>query len=82
MKYVTTITVEAEQFDPHKNIPDCVYANGRGNPLTDPRSTYFIKTEEGSSYIEPGDYIITHESGNTSMVKKEIFEKLYVQSSK
>ena len=72
------VTVEAEQFLPVKNqIPQGVMSDGPRSPKTDPRAAYIVRTEDGTTYMRDGDYVVTKEDGNRYVVERTEFEKTY-----
>jgi hypothetical protein len=81
MKYETRIFVEAEQFLPIKNqIPKGVMSDGPRSPKSDPRAAYIVKTEDGTTYMRDGDYVVTRENGARYVVERKEFERTYKES--
>ncbi len=78
MKYLMQVEVEAEQFLPDEDkIPAGVISDGPRTPRTDKRASWILHTPNGTSYLKPGDFIITNTNGDRYIMNAELFEKNY-----
>ena len=68
------IVIEAEQWQPGKNI-DGVVSNWDNNPMMSGR--YSVQTLEGWLTVSPGDWIITVVAGERYPCKDWIFRATY-----
>lgn len=77
-KYKMEVTVEAEQFLPEEDkIPKGVMSDGPRAPKDDKRSSWILKTDDGTSYLKPGDYVITTSTDSRYIMRSDIFELNY-----
>lgn len=77
MKYIKTITIEADQFlRTAKELPEGVMHAGKG-PGDIATGAFYVATNNGMDYLMDGDYIITEPSGSKYIVPKAEFEKEY-----
>jgi hypothetical protein len=78
MKYTMQVEVEAEQFLPSEDkIPKGVISDGPRSPKDDARSSWILHTQDGTSYMRDGDYVVTTAEGNRYIMQREVFEKIY-----
>lgn len=77
MKYLKTITIDADQFlRSAKELPEGVLHSGKG-PGDLATGDFYVATTNGMSYLTDGDYIVKEPDGTRYTVPKEIFEKEY-----
>ena len=78
MKYLMQVEVEADQFLPKENkIPAGVISDGPRSPKDDKRSSWILRTNHGTNYLNDGDYIVTRENGDRYIISSTSFERDY-----
>lgn len=78
MKYLMQVVVDAEQFLPKEDkIPKGVMSDGPRSPRTDSRCNWIMTTDDGTIYLNDGDYVITGANGGRYIMRPEVFEANY-----
>lgn len=92
-KYVKTVPIEAEQFDPDRGIiPDGVFNKEFEYTTSDmlhqmaeraltgrPVTNWYVATLEGNLKVAPGDWIATGVNGEHWAIKDDVFKKTYAE---
>lgn len=69
-------SIEAVQFDPHSEWPECVKSWGAG-PQPRDMSWGYIEVMGGDIHIRGGDWIFKDDNGNYTALSNDVFNKIY-----